>query len=158
MEALQRLLDGVVGQLGVEELNQLLIGAQVGGELGGGSLGHVADMVGVGGSGVLEAHALPAVVGVLGHDQQRERAAELAALRDLAQPAGSVDGVCAAVELADAQHRRVPQLLDRGGEGEPEVLRDMLRSAPLVPRTLLPLIARRLYARRARSVHGTTRP
>ena len=43
-------------------------------------------------------------------------------------------------------------------EGDPEVLRDMLKAAPLVPRTLLPLIAPRVYARRARQVYGTARP
>ena len=43
-------------------------------------------------------------------------------------------------------------------EGDPVVLRAMLASAPLVPRTLLPLIAPRLYARRARRIHGTARP
>lgn len=43
-------------------------------------------------------------------------------------------------------------------EGDPEVLRTMLASAPAVPRTLLPLIAPRVYARRARQVYGTARP
>ncbi len=43
-------------------------------------------------------------------------------------------------------------------EGDPEVLRTMLQSAPAVPRLLLPRIAPRLYARRARQVHGTATP
>ncbi|TQS43458.1 hemerythrin domain-containing protein [Cryptosporangium phraense] len=43
-------------------------------------------------------------------------------------------------------------------EGEPEVLRAMVASAPPVPRTLLPLVAPRLYARRAKAVHGTAKP
>jgi hemerythrin-like domain-containing protein len=43
-------------------------------------------------------------------------------------------------------------------EGDPEVLRDMLRSAPAVPRALLPRLAPGVYARRARRVHGTPRP
>ncbi|GIL36843.1 hemerythrin domain-containing protein [Phycicoccus sp. DTK01] len=43
-------------------------------------------------------------------------------------------------------------------EGDPEVLATMLRSAPLVPRVLVPRIAPRVYARRALAVHGTTRP
>jgi hemerythrin-like domain-containing protein len=43
-------------------------------------------------------------------------------------------------------------------EGDPAVLRDMLASAPAVPRLLLPRIAPRAYARRARQVHGTPRP
>lgn len=43
-------------------------------------------------------------------------------------------------------------------EGDPAVLRDMLSSAPAVPRAVLPRIAPRVYARRARLVHGTARP
>ncbi len=43
-------------------------------------------------------------------------------------------------------------------EGDPTVLRDMLRSAPLVPRLLLPHLAPRVYARRATRVYGTARP
>ncbi len=43
-------------------------------------------------------------------------------------------------------------------EGDAEVLRDMLKSAPPPARVLLPLIAPRVYARRARRVHGTARP
>ena len=43
-------------------------------------------------------------------------------------------------------------------EGDPEVLRAMLASAPAVPRLLLPRIAPRAYARRAAQVHGTSRP
>ena len=43
-------------------------------------------------------------------------------------------------------------------EGDPAVLRDMLETAPPLPRKLLPLIAPRVYARRARRIHGTARP
>ena len=43
-------------------------------------------------------------------------------------------------------------------EGDPAVLRDMLAPAPALPRLLLPRIAPRAYARRARQVHGTARP
>lgn len=43
-------------------------------------------------------------------------------------------------------------------EGDPAVLTDMLAMAPPVPRRLLPLIAPRVYARRARRVHGSARP
>lgn len=43
-------------------------------------------------------------------------------------------------------------------EGDPAVLTDMLENAPRVPRTLLPLLAPRIYARRSKRVHGTTRP
>jgi hypothetical protein len=43
-------------------------------------------------------------------------------------------------------------------EGDPEVLTDMLRTAPPLPRLLLPRIAPRVYARRAIQVHGTARP
>jgi hemerythrin-like domain-containing protein len=43
-------------------------------------------------------------------------------------------------------------------EGDPAVLRDVLASAPAVPRLLLPRIAPRAYARRAAQVHGTSRP
>ncbi|MHA3700544.1 hemerythrin domain-containing protein [Jatrophihabitans sp. YIM 134969] len=43
-------------------------------------------------------------------------------------------------------------------EGDPVVLRSMLAQAPAVPRLLLPRIAPRVYARRARRVHGTRRP
>jgi iron-sulfur cluster repair protein YtfE (RIC family) len=43
-------------------------------------------------------------------------------------------------------------------EGDPEVLADMLRSAPALPRVLVPRIAPRAYARRALQVHGTARP
>lgn len=43
-------------------------------------------------------------------------------------------------------------------EGDPDVLRTMLQSAPAVPRLLLPRIAPRLYARRARQVYGTSTP
>ncbi|WP_375490050.1 hemerythrin domain-containing protein [uncultured Jatrophihabitans sp.] len=43
-------------------------------------------------------------------------------------------------------------------EGDPAVLRDMLKAAPAVPRMLLPRVAPRIYARRARRIHGTARP
>ncbi|GAA4822892.1 hypothetical protein GCM10023201_06120 [Actinomycetospora corticicola] len=43
-------------------------------------------------------------------------------------------------------------------EGDPEVLTSMLASAPAVPRTVVPLIAPRLYARHAARVHGSARP
>lgn len=43
-------------------------------------------------------------------------------------------------------------------EGDPEVLRAMLSHAPAVPRFLVPRIGPRVYARRARQVHGTARP
>jgi hypothetical protein len=43
-------------------------------------------------------------------------------------------------------------------EADPEVLRDMLATAPPIPRALLPRIAPRVYARRAIRVHGTARP
>ncbi|MDQ2795878.1 MAG: hemerythrin domain-containing protein [Actinomycetota bacterium] len=43
-------------------------------------------------------------------------------------------------------------------EGDPAVLTDMLAMAPPIPRKLLPLIAPRVYARRARRVHGSARP
>ncbi len=43
-------------------------------------------------------------------------------------------------------------------EGDPDVLRSMLAHAPAVPRHLVPRIGPRVYARRARRVHGTSRP
>lgn len=43
-------------------------------------------------------------------------------------------------------------------EADPEVLRDMLATAPALPRAVLPRIAPRVYARRAVQVHGTARP
>ncbi|MET3806847.1 hemerythrin-like domain-containing protein [Nakamurella sp. UYEF19] len=43
-------------------------------------------------------------------------------------------------------------------EGAPEVLADMLRTVPALPRLLLPGIARRSYARYARKVHGVPAP
>lgn len=43
-------------------------------------------------------------------------------------------------------------------EGDAAVLRDMLQSAPAIPRMLLPKIAPRIYARRCRRIHGTSRP
>ncbi|GGM17414.1 hemerythrin domain-containing protein [Nakamurella endophytica] len=43
-------------------------------------------------------------------------------------------------------------------EGDPAVLRDMLKTAPALPRLILPRIAPRIYARRALQVHGTRRP
>jgi hemerythrin-like domain-containing protein len=43
-------------------------------------------------------------------------------------------------------------------EGDPEVLAQMLHSAPALPRLLIPRIAPRAYARRAALIYGTTRP
>jgi hemerythrin-like domain-containing protein len=43
-------------------------------------------------------------------------------------------------------------------EGDPAVLAGMLKAAPLVPRKVLPRIAPRIYARRARRLYGTTAP
>lgn len=43
-------------------------------------------------------------------------------------------------------------------EADPVVLGQMLRSAPPLPRRVLPIAAPRLYARRARRVHGTPAP
>lgn len=43
-------------------------------------------------------------------------------------------------------------------EGDPAVLRDMLRSAPALPRLLLPRVAPRVYARRAARTYGTRQP
>ncbi len=43
-------------------------------------------------------------------------------------------------------------------EGDRTVLTEMIRTAPAVPRTLLPLIGPRVYARRARLIHGSARP
>lgn len=43
-------------------------------------------------------------------------------------------------------------------EGDPAVLRDMLKAAPAVPRVVIPRVAPRVYARRALQVHGTRRP
>jgi iron-sulfur cluster repair protein YtfE (RIC family) len=43
-------------------------------------------------------------------------------------------------------------------EGDPAVLKDMLRTAPPVPRLLLPRLAPLVYARRATQIHGTARP
>lgn len=43
-------------------------------------------------------------------------------------------------------------------EGDPTVLAAMLSSAPAIPRLLIPRIAPRVYARRARQIHGTARP
>ena len=43
-------------------------------------------------------------------------------------------------------------------EGDPAVLRHMLKTAPPVPRTVLPWIAPRVYARRARQLYGTAQP
>lgn len=43
-------------------------------------------------------------------------------------------------------------------EGDPAVLADMLKAAPLPIRTLIPMIAPRVYARRARRIHGSSRP
>ncbi|MTD15023.1 hemerythrin domain-containing protein [Nakamurella sp. YIM 132087] len=43
-------------------------------------------------------------------------------------------------------------------EGDPAVLRDMLREAPPPARVLVPRLAPRAYRRRARQVHGTAHP
>ncbi len=43
-------------------------------------------------------------------------------------------------------------------EGDPAVLRSMLKTAPALPRLLLPRLAPRVYARRAARVHGTAQP
>ena len=43
-------------------------------------------------------------------------------------------------------------------EGDPDVLAGMLQAAPALPRLLVPLLAPRVYARRAARVHGTPRP
>jgi hemerythrin-like domain-containing protein len=43
-------------------------------------------------------------------------------------------------------------------EGDPQVIAAMLADAPLVPRLILPTLARRAYARYARRVHGTATP
>lgn len=43
-------------------------------------------------------------------------------------------------------------------EGDPEVLRTMLKSAPPPLRGIVPLLAPRIYARYARRIHGTPRP
>ena len=43
-------------------------------------------------------------------------------------------------------------------EGDPQVLAGMLQAAPALPRLLVPLVAPRIYARRASRVHGTSRP
>ena len=43
-------------------------------------------------------------------------------------------------------------------EGDPAVLQAMLAHAPAIPRFVVPRIGPRVYARRAREVHGTPRP
>lgn len=43
-------------------------------------------------------------------------------------------------------------------EGDPAVLAEMLHAAPRIAQTVLPVLATRAYARRARQVHGTARP
>lgn len=43
-------------------------------------------------------------------------------------------------------------------EGDPVVVREMLAAAPAVVRFVVPRVEPRLYARRARTVHGTARP
>lgn len=43
-------------------------------------------------------------------------------------------------------------------EGDPAVVTDMLKAAPLLVRTLVPVIAPHVYARRARQIYGTSRP
>jgi len=46
-------------------------------------------------------------------------------------------------------------LMDRA---DPEVIREMLSHAPLLPRLVMPRLAPRMYARYARRLHGTTTP
>jgi hypothetical protein len=43
-------------------------------------------------------------------------------------------------------------------QADPQVIRQMLAEAPLVPRLLMPLLAPRAYAAYARKVHGTSNP
>jgi hypothetical protein len=43
-------------------------------------------------------------------------------------------------------------------EGDPQVIAQMLSHAPRLPRLVLPLLARRAFARYARRVHGTATP
>jgi hypothetical protein len=43
-------------------------------------------------------------------------------------------------------------------EGDPQVIALMLSHAPLLPRLVLPALARSAYARYARRVHGTATP
>jgi hypothetical protein len=43
-------------------------------------------------------------------------------------------------------------------EGDPDVVRHMLSSAPPLARALLPRIAPRVYTRYCRRVHGTRNP
>lgn len=43
-------------------------------------------------------------------------------------------------------------------EGDPTVLAEMIRTAPPLARALVPLIGPRVYARRARLIHGSARP
>ena len=43
-------------------------------------------------------------------------------------------------------------------DGDPDVIRHMLSSAPPLVRALLPRIAPRAYARYCRRVHGTRNP
>jgi hemerythrin-like domain-containing protein len=43
-------------------------------------------------------------------------------------------------------------------EGDPEVVTSMLAAAPALPRTIVSLVAPRIYARRAARIHGTSRP
>ena len=43
-------------------------------------------------------------------------------------------------------------------EGDPEVLRLMLREAPLLPRMLMPKLGPRAYAKVARQVYGPVQP
>lgn len=43
-------------------------------------------------------------------------------------------------------------------EGDPAVITDMLKEAPFPVRKLIPMIAPRVYARRAKRIHGTRQP
>ena len=43
-------------------------------------------------------------------------------------------------------------------EGDPDVVTDMLHSAPPPARVMVPLIAPRIYARHAKRIHGSPRP
>ncbi|MFD3452057.1 hypothetical protein ACFWVC_07725 [Streptomyces sp. NPDC058691] len=43
-------------------------------------------------------------------------------------------------------------------EGDPEVIKEVLGHAPLVPRLIMPILAPRLYASHAKRVYGTPTP
>lgn len=72
------------------------------------------------------------------------------------------DAEWAAVGAAGAAGVPKPALLLVFGmfayEGDPAVLRNMLAAAPALARRVVPRLAPRAYARRARAVHGTPRP